>query len=110
MHRYIVMIYFAEFAAIGTMELADEILISAESKADARSFALRYASNWGIDLYSLSIARKEYLKTIRHHHSLPQASTQRKNHANFLNAGTPDAHQHTKDMASVSVVAYSPHP
>lgn len=57
------MVYLAEFALVGTLELADEILIFSKSKEEAKLFAIQYASNWGMDLYSLRLAKKQYLQT-----------------------------------------------
>ena len=58
------MVYLAEFAVAGTMELADEILICSESKEDAHLFALHYASNWGVDFHSLRIATERHMRSM----------------------------------------------
>ena len=56
------MVYLAEFSVVGTMELAEEILICAESEKDAQVFARHYASNWGIDFHSLRVATNRYIR------------------------------------------------
>ena len=61
-----IMVYIAEFSLVGTMELADEILICAESEQDAQLFARHYASNWGIDLHSLRVATDRYIRVAEH--------------------------------------------
>ena len=57
------MVYLAEFAVVGTMELADEILICSDSEEEAQLFALHYASNWGIDLHALRPARRHHIQS-----------------------------------------------
>ncbi|MEM9214239.1 MAG: hypothetical protein AAGD25_07815 [Cyanobacteria bacterium P01_F01_bin.150] len=67
------MVYIAEFAVLGTMELADEILICSDSKEDAHLFALHYASNWGVDLHSLRVATDQYIKAAKNYkYSIPK--------------------------------------
>ncbi|WP_448598374.1 hypothetical protein, partial [Thermoleptolyngbya sp.] len=47
------------FAYLGTAELADELLIQAESAKQARRFAKEYAAHWGIELFSITQATKQ---------------------------------------------------
>jgi hypothetical protein len=54
--------YFAEFAFTGTTELASELLIHAPSKVAASDFAQEYASNWGIELFSLTPATEKQVR------------------------------------------------
>lgn len=58
------MVYLAEFALVGKMELVDEILICADSEQKAQYFALNYASNWGIALHSLSLATDRHRRSV----------------------------------------------
>lgn len=57
------MVYLAEFAVVGTLQLADEILIYSDSKEDAQLFALHYASNWGMDFHSLRLANEQHIQS-----------------------------------------------
>ncbi len=57
--------YLAEFALHGTTELADELLIQAPSQGLAHTFAQEYASNWGLDLFSLTPADDRQIKLYR---------------------------------------------
>ncbi|MBD1871163.1 hypothetical protein H6F95_28425 [Cyanobacteria bacterium FACHB-471] len=54
--------YFAEFAFAGTTELASQLLIQAPSKVAASDFAQEYASNWGVELFSLTPATEKQVR------------------------------------------------
>lgn len=60
-----VAVYLAEFAYLGTTELADELLIQAESAKQARRFAKEYAVHWGIELFSITRATKQQVRLYR---------------------------------------------
>jgi hypothetical protein len=60
-----VAVYLAEFAYSGTAELADELLIQAESAKQARRFAKEYAAHWGIELFSITQATKQQVRLYR---------------------------------------------
>jgi len=53
--------FLAEFSFDGTTELADELLIEAESEADARQFAESHATTLGLKLFSLEIATQQQI-------------------------------------------------
>ena len=86
------MVYLAEFAVVGTLELADEILIYSDTEEEAQLFALHYASNWGIDFHSLRRANERHIQSASRKRWLHQSQDQRKiaqahrteNRANFL--------------------------
>lgn len=52
--------YLAEFSFLGTTELANELLIQATSEAIAHAIAQVYATNWGIELYSLTALPEQH--------------------------------------------------
>jgi len=58
-------VYLAEFAYLGTTELADELLIQAESAKQATRFAREYAAHWGIDLFSITQATQQQVRLYR---------------------------------------------
>ncbi|BAU43123.1 hypothetical protein [Leptolyngbya sp. O-77] len=60
-----VAVYLAEFAYLGTTELADELLIQAESAKQARRFAKEYAAHWGIELFAITQATKQQVRLYR---------------------------------------------
>jgi len=53
--------YLAEFTHPGTSELVSDLLIEAPEPV-ARDFALRHASIWGLDLFSLSRATEQQVQ------------------------------------------------
>ncbi|GAB4136847.1 MAG: hypothetical protein Fur0046_10600 [Cyanobacteria bacterium J069] len=57
--------YLAEFAYLDTPELADELLIQADSVKTAKRFAQEYASHWGIKLFSITQATKQQIRLYR---------------------------------------------
>ncbi|NET11379.1 MAG: hypothetical protein F6K16_43190 [Symploca sp. SIO2B6] len=54
------MIYLAEFSFPGTRELVSDLFIFADSQEMAHQYALKYASNWGIDFFCLQVADKKH--------------------------------------------------
>ncbi|GAB4457898.1 MAG: hypothetical protein OHK0037_01000 [Elainellaceae cyanobacterium] len=57
--------YLAEFSYPDTAELADELLIQAESDKQAKRFAKEYAAHWGIELFSITHATKQQVRLYR---------------------------------------------
>lgn len=51
--------YLAEFAFPGTTELVNDLLLKTPLEGDAKDFALKYASNWGIELFALTPATEK---------------------------------------------------
>ena len=84
------MVYLAEFAVVGTLELADEILIYSDSEEDAQLFALHYASNWGIDFHSLRRANERHIQSASHKRWMHQSWNQKKGPQTKRTKGKPN--------------------
>jgi hypothetical protein len=51
--------YLAEFTFPGTTELVSDLLLKTSLEGAAKDFALKYASNWGIELFALTLATEQ---------------------------------------------------
>jgi len=74
------LMFLAEFSFNGTAELADELLIEANSEVDARQYAEKHAHTLGLDLFAFGPATQQQIwlyRVLRKFASLKAAQEQK---------------------------------